>query len=576
MNIKQITKLKPLLSDFWQFSPRRILLVISLMLLSSFTASIGIIFIIPLLQAIQVDIGSSTGNDIGTHISSFFHNLGLTLNLVSVLIVYLIVIILKGLISFADAVISSKLQSDFVVSLRNKHFRELFQARWQFLNQEHMADFLRLVTGQVEMVGFCLQQILSLCSNLILVAVYLGLAIVVSPQLTFLAMALAILLVIVVLPINALIHRSGMKELMANTHIFRQVFEQISHLKIIKSFSAEEICLKKMYTENTLLEKQQIKFTVYNSLTRFINMVGAAFIFTLLFYISIHVLDLPVANLLIILFVFSRLMPQISGLQSTIMQLIHQAPNYTDLLAKSAQLKDNAEITQHSLSDKPVQLSFNKEISLKKVSYTYPNTNTDAISKLGAVIYKNKSVAITGSSGVGKSTVADILAGLILPSSGEITIDGTTITHENQYALRSKVAYVTQETYLFHDTIKENLTWLFDKNISEKQLWDVLKLAAADDFVKQLPEGLDTLIGDNGIKLSGGERQRIALARALLAEPEILILDEATSALDRGNELKIRDALINLDGQMTIIVIAHNNTTIEHIPQRINLPQNLP
>jgi len=576
MNIKQITKLKPLLSDFWQFSPRRILLVISLMLLSSFTASIGIIFIIPLLQAIQVDIGSSTGNDIGTHISSFSHNLGLTLNLVSVLIVYLIVIILKGLISFADAVISSKLQSDFVVSLRNKHFRELFQARWQFLNQEHMADFLRLVTGQVEMVGFCLQQILSLCSNLILVAVYLGLAMVVSPQLTFLAMALAILLVIVVLPINALIHRSGMKELMANTHIFRQVFEQISHLKIIKSFSAEEICLKKMYTENTLLEKQQIKFTVYNSLTRFINLVGAAFIFTLLFYISIHVLDLPVANLLIILFVFSRLMPQISGLQSTIMQLIHQAPNYTDLLAKSAQLKDNAEITQHSLSGKPVQLSFNKEISLKKVSYTYPNTNTDAISKLGAVIYKNKSVAITGSSGVGKSTVADILAGLILPSSGKITIDGTTITHKNQYALRSKVAYVTQETYLFHDTIKENLTWLFDKNISEKQLWNVLKLAAADDFVKQLPEGLDTLIGDNGIKLSGGERQRIALARALLAEPEILILDEATSALDRGNELKIRDALINLDGQMTIIVIAHNNTTIEHIPQRINLPQNLP
>jgi len=575
MNFRQILKLKPLLKDFWQFSPRRILCVITLMLASSLTASIGIIFIVPLLQAIQIDIGSSLSNDIGNKINSVFNGLGITLNLLAVLTIYLTVIIIKGLISFASSILSTKLQSDFIVSLRDKHYRELFQTKWQFLNQEHMADFIRLVTGQVEMVGFCLQQVLSLCSNLILVSVYLGLAIIVSPQLTLLAMALAVLLVIVMLPVNALIHRSGMKELLANTNIFRQIFEQISHLKIIKSFSAEDVCIEKMHVENQLLEKQQIKFTLYNSLTRFINLVGAATIFTLLFYTAINVLELPIANLLVVLFVFSRLMPQVSGLQSTVMQLIHQAPNYTDLLAKSAELRNNAEITQHSLSKEPEQLSFNSDITLKHIAYTYPNTDKYAINDVNAVIKKNQSVAITGPSGVGKSTIADILAGLLLPDSGEISIDSVNIDEQNQYALRNKVAYVTQETYLFHDTVRENLTWLFKDNLNEEQLWNALELAAADNFVKQLPEGLDTLIGDNGIKLSGGERQRIALARALLSKPKILILDEATSALDRENELKIRDALVNLEGQLTIIVIAHNDTTIEHIAHRINLTESV-
>jgi len=434
-----------------------------------------------------------------------------------------------------------------------------------------MADFIRLVTGQVEMVGYCLQQILSLCSNLILVAVYLGLAILVSPKLTLIALALAVLLVIIMLPINALIHRSGMKELMANTNIFRQIFEQISHLKMIKSFVAEEKCLQKMHQENLLLERQQVQFSIYNSLTRLINLVGAATIFILLFYTAIRVLDLPIANLLILLFVFSRLMPQVSGLQSIVMQLIHQAPNYTDLLKKSDQLNTHAEFASSNKKENSAPLLFSKHIELKDVAYKYPNTVHHAIKNVDARIEKNQSVAITAPSGAGKSTLADIIAGLTLPNTGKILIDGQEINEKNQRQLRKKVAYITQETYLFHDTVRENLTWLFANELSDASLWRALELAAADEFVKGLPQGLDTLIGDNGIKLSGGERQRIALARALLSKPEILILDEATSALDRENELKIRDALVKLEGELTIIVIAHNDTTIEHISQRINL-----
>ena len=574
MKFSLLFRLKPLVIDFWHFAPKRITLVIFFMLLSSVTASIGILFIVPLLEAINVDLGShlnSTTNlnsNIGDKITIFFQKFGISLDLLTVLLIYLCVVIFKAIISFIDSVLSVKLQRDFVLRLRSRLYRKLFYSEWQFLNQEHMPDFIRLVTGQVEMAGYSLQQLLNLCSNIILVCVYLTLALFVSPTLTLLAITLAVLLILVMLPINALIFRSGGKELMANTDIFRDIFEQISSIKIIKSFSAEEKCLSNMYSTNTQLENQHVKMTMYSAFTRVVNLVGAAIIFTILFYTSIQWLQLPVANLLIILFIFSRLMPQVSGLQNIIMQLIHQAPSYIDLLDKTEQLSKHAETPTNTPSFIP---EFTKSLELSGISYRYPTKQEDAISNIHALIKFNESIAITGPSGKGKSTVADIVAGLTKPSSGSLIVDGQAIDDSNRHLWRKKVAYVTQDMHLFHDTVRHNLTFLCDTKLIEKDLWSALKLAAADDFVKQLPNGLDTLIGDNGIKLSGGERQRLALARALLSEPKILILDEATSSLDRENELKIRDALIQLNGQLAIIVIAHNDTTIEHIDKRITL-----
>jgi len=257
------------------------------------------------------------------------------------------------------------------------------------------------------------------------------------------------------------------------------------------------------------------------------------------------------------------------------MQLIHQAPSYIDLLDKTNQLSNHAE--QYSVyANNNAKISLPPELSqsieLKNIDYRYPAKDSNALININATIQFNESVAITGASGAGKSTLADIIAGLIKPSAGELIIDGQTIDDSNRHLWRKNIAYVTQDMHLFHDTIRNNLTLLFDKEFTDEQLWEVLALSAAAEFVQQLPQGLDTLIGDNGIKLSGGERQRIALARALLSDPKVLILDEATSALDEDNEGKIRDALIQLNGQLAIVVIAHNETTIAHIDKRILLP----
>jgi ATP-binding cassette subfamily C protein len=363
--------------------------------------------------------------------------------------------------------------------------------------------------------------------------------------------------------------------LSANRNIHRSIFDNIGSLKIIKSFAAEERYLSSMESTSAELEQQQIRMAKFNALTRWVNMVGAAIIFTVLFYSAIERFELPIANLLAMLFIFSRLMPQVSSIQSTIQNLIHQAPTYQDLMARSADLKQWSEVCDSTgQSDAP---QFQESIKLENLGYQYIDSQGPVLDAINATFKRNQTVAIVGPSGIGKSTLADLISGLLEPSSGQISVDGCAIDDSNRLAWRSRVAYVTQDVFLFHASIRENLIWICDQSelesnaMLEQELWSVLELAAASDFVKMLPQGLDTVIGDRGVKLSGGERQRLALARALLSKPDVLILDEATSALDNQNELKIRNALVKLDGELTIIIIAHNETTIEHVTQRIVL-----
>jgi ATP-binding cassette subfamily C protein len=174
-----------------------------------------------------------------------------------------------------------------------------------------------------------------------------------------------------------------------------------------------------------------------------------------------------------------------------------------------------------------------------------------------------------GASGAGKSTLADVLMGLLEPDQGQLSVDGVTITGTRRRDWRRSVAYVPQEVFLFNDSIRANLLWGWAEAGE-----DALRLAlhrAAAGFVFDLPLGLETRVGDGGVRLSGGERQRLALARALLKQPSLLILDEATSALDRENEARVREAIEHLHGDLTLVVIGHRLATLEHADQVVVL-----
>jgi len=574
MGIKALYELKPLVVKAWTFSPFKLVGTLLLMLFGSLTSGIGILMVVPLIASVGVDIGGETSSaGFANTITNWAGYLGISLNLKSVLALYLVLIVCMATTNFLNSVISSSLRHSFIVHMRQEMAYSLFYSQWRFLNQNHMSDFVRLLIGQVQGTSTCLHLLLSLVSCLVLVTVYLVFALFLSAKLTLVALFCGLILAAILWPVNKRIHASGGVGLKANKDMHRAIFENLSSLKIIKSFAAEDQFLERMHSANQVLEKQHIRIAKINGMTRFVNTVGAAIIFAILFYSSIEWLNLPIANLLAILFIFSRLMPQISSIQGFIQGLIHQAPSYQDLINRSEELASWAEV--NNKGDQTPRLS--KSLVLKNLSYRYIDNDRSVLENLDAIILSHQTVAIVGPSGIGKSTLADLISGLIEPTSGQIIVDGEKINNSNRLAWRQKVAYVTQDVFLFHESIRTNLAWVVKpdehgfQKATDEELWGVLELAAADEFVKKLPDGLDTSIGDRGVKLSGGERQRLALARALLSKPDILILDEATSALDRGNELKIRDALINLDGKLTIIIIAHNETTIEHVTQRIKL-----
>lgn len=544
-----------------------------LMILSSLTSSIGILLIIPLLSSIGIHLNDNSSiTDANSWISDFFTSIALEPSLLTVLVIYLLVIFTVAALNYLNTMMSAKLRMQFVDGLRNKIFKSLFYAQWQFLTHQRLSDFARMVTNQVQSTGYPVQQLMSLASRLVLILIYLGMSLLLSLKLTLLALVAGLILIAALLPLNKYIHQSGRLELKSYSNIFHSVFEQLSSMKVIKSYSAEQQYLKQMSSASKTLETQQIKLARYNALSRLVSLCGAAVIFAFLFYISISSIGLPISNLILILFIFSRLMPQLSAVQTSIQQLIHAAPEYVDLIEKNSHLEAYQE-NDIGRSENLASIAppFKSQLILKEIGHTYPEKTTPVFSGLNVQIQKNQTIAICGASGAGKSTLADIIAGLTIQHRGQFLVDGVEIDKTNHIAWRTKVAYVTQDVFLFNDSIRANLSWVVTKPPSDTQLWECLKMAAADEFIRALPKGLDTGIGDRGVQLSGGEKQRIALARALITEPEILILDEATSALDKENEEKIQEAIATLNKKLTIIVIAHDQSRIEHISQRIYL-----
>lgn len=201
-------------------------------------------------------------------------------------------------------------------------------------------------------------------------------------------------------------------------------------------------------------------------------------------------------------------------------------------------------------------------IQFEQVSFGYQdNGRAPVIWNLDLTVKAGQTTAIVGPSGAGKSTIADLVTGLLVPDQGRVLVDGIPLGPERMRAWRDQIGYVSQDTFLFHETVRANLLWS-RPGASDEEINRVLRLAAAEEFVSGLPGGLDTILGDRGVLVSGGERQRLALARALLRRPSLLILDEATSNVDSENEGRIQRAIQELHGQMTILVIAHRLSTI--------------
>ena len=233
---------------------------------------------------------------------------------------------------------------------------------------------------------------------------------------------------------------------------------------------------------------------------------------------------------------------------------IHEVNEHTK------ETKEKAELT---ISGESKTEGFNEKITLENVSWKYPNAEYNVIENLSMSIRKGSAIGLIGASGAGKTTLADMILGLLPAQSGAIRMDGTDIK-EIPMLWSKTIGYVPQTVYLTDDTIRNNVAFgIREDLIDDEAIWKALEQAQLKEFVKSLPKKLDTIVGERGIKFSGGQRQRVAIARALYYDPAILVLDEATSALDNETESAVMDAIESLQGHKTLIIVAHRLTTIQ-------------
>lgn len=260
-----------------------------------------------------------------------------------------------------------------------------------------------------------------------------------------------------------------------------------------------------------------------------------------------------------------KLLPSVNRIASYYAAVIHNGVVIDKIRGEYREMAENHDAMERAREKKEngQKVSLDREISVEHMAFTYPNMDEAVLKDVNVKIAKNSSVAFIGPSGAGKTTFVDLILGVLTPQEGVIKADGVDI----QSGLRSwheKIGYIPQSIYMLDDTIRNNIAFGAKDGVDDAKIWEALKQAQLDDFVREMEDGLDTVIGEAGVRLSGGQRQRIGIARALYRRPEVLVLDEATSALDNETEAAVMEAIENLQGKMTMLIIAHRLSTIRN------------
>ncbi len=359
--------------------------------------------------------------------------------------------------------------------------------------------------------------------------------------------------------------KKGQENRSVSIRLTKWVLQSFSGIKEIKVMNKEDFFLKnyeKTYRRFTVLQRQQSMLTfVPRPIMETVCISGLL----LTMAVKVYTFDTNLTEFIPALSAFAiaafRMLPSFNRISGYMSAMMFNRPAIDVLYDDLTEIERLHKKTGNE-NKKAEPIVIQNGISAKKITFRYPNADKSVLENLDLEIKNNTSVALIGASGAGKSTLADVILGVLEPQSGGIFVDGKDI-REDMEAWHASIGYIPQAIYLMDDTIRSNIAFGVEKDeINETMLWKALREAQLEAFVKSLPDGLDTVIGDRGVKLSGGQRQRIGIARALYGDPQVLILDEATSALDNDTEKEVMNAIDSLHGTRTLIVIAHRLTTI--------------
>jgi len=529
------------------------------LVLGSLTEGISILLLIPVLQLIGPQDGGEATVRLPTWILQGLLGPELRIGLVPVLWALVLLVLAQALFARFKTIYMARLVYELVNGLRIGLFDSVGGARWQFVARLRMSDISHLLTADIDRVESAIVQLLILVQNCVLVAAYVSVSWLISPPMTVFAAVIGVGVLALLYPIRRRAGAYGNALTENRRAQYFTVSEFLSGLKVAKSFNAEPRYSAQLAATLERMRQEAERFARVSSIGGVVFQVSGAVGLALFAYVSLAWLALPLPQIVVLVFIFMRLSPRITALQFHIQELLVSLPSFHAMQSMRASCDREQERSAGPSASAPSLL---REVRFEDVTVRYPGAGTDAaLAGVSFTLPARQITALVGPSGSGKSTLADVLMGLIEPERGAIAVDGAPIDADNRRAWRDRVAYVPQDVFLLHDTIAANFR-LAAADASEAAMWEALGMASARGFVERLPDRLQTVLGDRGARLSGGERQRIALARALLRRPQLLILDEATSALDWENQSLIARAIEGLRDSMTILTIAHRPSMI--------------
>jgi ABC-type multidrug transport system fused ATPase/permease subunit len=429
-----------------------------------------------------------------------------------------------------------------------------FRARWSFFSGTEGGVLMNTLSKEYNAVGDALGGLATLIADAIKLVIYLAVPVWLNSQVTLSALGLAVLFSSPFIYLHRVSYRLGTRNTETANTMMAVLTEILGAARLILGFGRQSQAraryLQAFDASTRSALRLQVLWTampkVYQPLGMLAAVIGVGFT---------QGQQVPMSELAAVMWSLLAAIPILSSLLQGRISLASFLPSYEQLLRLQ---RSAAEFGEVAGTREFARLELG--IEFVDVSFTYPGREK-TLDCVNLQIRKGCMTALVGESGSGKSTVTDLVLGLQIPQSGSVLIDGQTLCDWRQNSLREHVGYVPQDPLLFHSSVRDNLLWSC-ATASEANLWEALSLANAADFVRELPQGIDTYVGDRGVRLSGGQIQRIALARALVRKPQLLILDEATSALDSESEKLIQQSIDKVAAQTTILVVAHRLSTI--------------
>ncbi|HKP74040.1 MAG TPA: ABC transporter ATP-binding protein, partial [Longimicrobiaceae bacterium] len=543
--------------ELWRLMPGRVAAAITLAAAVSFTEAAGVVAVVPLLSMVGLPVPAGGAGRLESVVQRGFAALGIPITLPAVLGLFVAVMTLQALMLRMQNLASWKVELETSLHYRRRLYAAIAGARWLHFTRIRSSDLLQALTTEVDRVGHAASYLQSMATYILVALVYLGLALRVSVPASLVAAVCGGVLMLALRRFSRAARAAGEGLSLANREVTGAASEHLQSMKVVKSYGAEarNVALFDAAAEHAA--SVHLRAARLYADTRALFTTGSVTLLSLVTWVSVAVLHLPGTTTLLLAFIFFRLVPRLQNLQQVHQMLLHDLPAYENVTARIEAL--DAEREQLAPGAGPQPLA--REIRFDRVSFVYPGLNRAAVEGVELAIPARRTTAVVGPSGSGKSTLADLVMGLVRPTGGRVVVDGRELDEGWLRGWREGIGYVAQDTVLFHDSVRANLRWARPE-ATDDELWEALRASAADGFVAALPEGIGTVIGDRGVRLSGGERQRLALARALLRRPSLLILDEATSALDTENERRIRDAIAALHGRVTILLITHRLSSV--------------